>query len=597
VDSDTGDFYRYRYSVFGGTDCPALQQHMARVLLRVLNRAGKTHGWPDAENTAVFMDDGHGVLPAHLTLEEATRQYTAMMDFMNWLGVADSAKKRVAPCKIKSYIGFTVDSEEQVVRPEAKKVTKYTALLDELEARHSERGELRRKEFASLVGKMQHVAPVVRGGQQLLREAYVARDHFVSEEDRQRPWSEDTRVWVHPQAWGELRALARLLPTARRRYYLDGEHEENGFFTGFTAKTHEQMDATSRAHADIPVVTTDASGTAGGGHCEDYRFIHTYEPELCAPLKSSNFREFHTGLVGIERCARRFGWRDRRVLWRTDNTTARSIANRQGTMSSELAGISAALQELCRETDLDVAAMHIPGEENGLADRLSRFRWEHDRGDWRVADVVFAEASKRVGRDFTLDGSADPVGSNAHCARFKSAVDSFFDADLSGEDLWSNPDFDIILDYLRHFKRAYERSPHDTSGTFLVPVWPWADWWWELRGAKVLMYFEQGQRLFTSPDWRRNGHGRPEGRVDRGPTRWPVVVVHFPRALDCRARAAGAASGGGGRGARADGAAAPLRSWPTLRGDKDIDDVLLRGLRPTSVHELHETPRQTQGRH
>jgi hypothetical protein len=38
-------------------------------------------------------------------------------------------------------------------------------------------------ELASLVGKLQHTAEVVRGGQQLLREPYIARDEFVGDED------------------------------------------------------------------------------------------------------------------------------------------------------------------------------------------------------------------------------------------------------------------------------------------------------------------------------------------------------------------------------------------------------------------------------
>ena len=59
-----------------------------------------------------------------------------------------------------------------------------------------------------------------------------------------------------------------------------------------------------------------------------------------------------------------------------------------------------------------------------------------------------------------------------------------------------------------------------------------------LRGARLLLLVERGEDLFTSPEWRAQRAGaRPEGRAFRGPTRWPVVVVHFPRSLDCRADA------------------------------------------------------------
>ena len=42
------------------------------------------------------------------------------MKFMNELGVQDSVKEQVEPVKVKSYIGFEVDSMRQVVCAEAK---------------------------------------------------------------------------------------------------------------------------------------------------------------------------------------------------------------------------------------------------------------------------------------------------------------------------------------------------------------------------------------------------------------------------------------------------------------------------------------------
>ena len=64
-------------------------------------------------------------------------------------------------------------------------------------------------------------------------------------------------VRVHEQAWRDMFEFARLLGGASRRYYLDGAKEENGLFKGVTS--HEVMDRTSEAHAEIPVFTTDAS--------------------------------------------------------------------------------------------------------------------------------------------------------------------------------------------------------------------------------------------------------------------------------------------------------------------------------------------------
>eukprot|EP00959_Pyramimonas_sp_CCMP1952_P042443 887488-Pyramimonas_sp.AAC.1 len=77
------------------------------------------------------MDDAHGVQEAGLDPAVAEAEFDRMMDFMAYLGVKDSVKKRVPPTYVKSYIEFEVDALEQTVRPEPKKVVKYLKLLRE----------------------------------------------------------------------------------------------------------------------------------------------------------------------------------------------------------------------------------------------------------------------------------------------------------------------------------------------------------------------------------------------------------------------------------------------------------------------------------
>jgi hypothetical protein len=97
-----------------------------------------------------------------------------------------------------------------------------------------------------------------------LATTYDARQNFVGIVPEREQWGDSCRVRVHEQAWRDMFEFAHLLGGASRRYYLDGAKEENGFFKGVTLTSHEVMDRTSKAHAGIPVFTTDASGTAGG---------------------------------------------------------------------------------------------------------------------------------------------------------------------------------------------------------------------------------------------------------------------------------------------------------------------------------------------
>ena len=358
--------------------------------------------------------------------------------------------------------------------------------------------------------------------------------------------------------------------------------------------SHAYLDQHHRTSHGVAVCTGDASGDQGATVTMldplegELREVWHYGPEESAPQQSSNYRELHTVLKAVELWGERLA--GRRVLVRSDNSTAVSVANRRGTNSANLLGLSERLVEECARHDVDLAAMHIPGEENLLADRLSRFKRELDQGDWMLDDAPFERARERARRffgvDWTLDGSADPVGANRQLPRFCSAVNSIFDADLRGEQLYCNPDFELAEAVLRHFLEAYRTADVATSGTFVLPVWTDRRFWRLLRGAKVLDYHPAGTQLFTSPDWGQlqltGGDFALGGqrRVVRGPTRWPVLIALFPPLLSHRRSAAGAQAGGvapvGGRHAAGE-------RLPTLRGEAQYDLGLLRGLRADYV--------------
>ena len=79
-----------------------------------------------------------------------------------------------------------------------------------------------------------------------------------------------------------------------------------------------------------------------------------------------------------------------------------------------LTALSDELQQTCRELEIDLASIHIPGVQNKLADALSRFVRGRDTSDWMVHPAVFEQAQDAVrsrflgGRgSYTLDGDAD----------------------------------------------------------------------------------------------------------------------------------------------------------------------------------------------
>eukprot|EP00959_Pyramimonas_sp_CCMP1952_P022853 480326-Pyramimonas_sp.AAC.2 len=110
------------------------------------------------------------------------------------LGIEESTKKRILPTKFKSYTGFEVDSVQQMVTAEVAKQDKYAKELTDLKASRTPGGEVNRRALSRVIGKYQHLTPVVQGGEQLLTEAYRSRDQAPLHRSTPLDWGDTTNV-------------------------------------------------------------------------------------------------------------------------------------------------------------------------------------------------------------------------------------------------------------------------------------------------------------------------------------------------------------------------------------------------------------------
>ena len=548
-----------------------------------------------ARVAAMYVDDGKTHHAACFTKQQADAQFGAALAFFDQYGLEYSAKKNVWPSEQGEYLGVGLDTEDCVATVTAEKAAKYGRAIRELLEERRRCGDVGRRALASVVGKLMFASDVVPGLRALLAPCYWALQEFVERPEEGCEWEQWVRVHLSAEAVRALEAAAALLDQPgrlRRRFYPNRDPQLAGFWKGVVRDSHGEMDETHRAAEGVVVITGDASGDQGAAVTVvrpeegERRAVWRYGPEDSAPRQSSNWRELDTVVRPLEMWGAELA--GQRVLVRTDNTTAKSVVNNRGTVSANLQPLCARLVEVCRAHDLDVAAMHIPGVENTLADALSRFKRGMDKGDWMLARRAFGHAQQVVREEyaveFTLDGSSDPVGSNRQLPRFCSAVNSLLRRRLEGEHLYCNPDFELIERVLRHFLEAYRRAEVATSGTFVLPVWADRSWWRLLRGARVVAYYPAGTPLFTSPDWRQLAVGQGQyslvedgGRAYRGPTRWPVLVAHFPPVLAHRRGGAGAV--GAARGGRAGGG-----RLPALRGEAASDLRMLSAVRPCAVY-------------
>ena len=594
-----GRVFRYRFTPMGLMDSPAIQSIGARVFKRAIDARlaqvcarQAVAGATDSKVLGVFVDDGKIRHDEACTTSQMNEQYQAYVDTISDLtlpgaGEVDSEKKREWPAPTSVHTGVLIDPRHghMHVSVTDERRHKYVAAISELTAALTGCDTVNRKQWASALGKLQHTAPLVRGMQSLLSTPYSVLKDTLS--GSYSDWSRHARSRCQPRHLRALQRAGDLLrdpANCKRRIYHDGALGATTFWKGEVADTHEYMYRTSSTSTGIPVYTGDADKGAAGVWYKDRRYIHPFPEHHQPPYKSSNFRELTTALIGLQQ----FGhdWEGLRVLYRSDNSTTVAVINKQGSPVHDLNVVAAEIIATARRFNVDLAAKHIPGCLNGLADRLSRHRRLMDTDDWKLRTELFDELHLYLqqywleGRKLSLDGGADVVCNNAQVPRFCSEVDSLLDRDLRGEDLWLNPAFSKITQLLRHVRSAWQRSPHNTSATLLVPEWTTEPWWRLLRGARIIARYPKGTRAFTSPDWQALGGARGLGshtygpqRVDRGVTRWPFVVIHFPCTVSRRspARAGQDRAPHSARTGRPD-----LR---VLRGDPAADRLLLRSLR------------------
>jgi hypothetical protein len=249
-------------------------------------------------------------------------------------------------------------------------------------------------------------------------------------------------------------------------------------------------------------LTTDASETGWGGWISDHPLVmqephrQSWEPLVLnkheiahgrfdnyTSTNSSNFRE----LTAVTQALMSFREqvRGRRVLLRSDNSTTVACTNRWTTTSTNLAGKVEELMQLTQQLDITVTAIHLPGDQNGLADKLSRLI---DSADWKLNEEVFTELDQEWG-PITIDRFASAM--NCMVERFNSmAADPRAEAiDALSQDWkwhprtgerevnWANPPFHKLDEVVQLILRQ-------RADTILItPAWKGERWFQALHDS------------------------------------------------------------------------------------------------------------------
>ena len=385
---------RWRVMSFGGAAAPfifqAVQIELRRMFLelpeiKVIKKLGIT----------VYIDDW---FLTHENKEVLAFVYSRLIQFLSELGFLVHPEKRSPPVQCLEIIGFEIDSVSGVAKISEKKQAKSLGKLSTFLNNYEESGKIRVDALQSIIGSLQHITFIVKGGKQALTPVYACVP-LDTKTKYTRLSSEALKALV----WWETTLKSPLPP---RRLYLD-----NAGFDFWEEDTFADPWKLPHSDPQIVVITSDASSSGfafftGPHHEPRNLFAGLWSPAQA--ILSSNFREAKT--IEIARCKLRQLTKNKFVLHRTDNSCAKVVTNKLASSATALMPIAATLRSCDRADNSVSAAMHISGESNVVSDFYSRIgetMWRSVKIHVRLSEWCLKFALKINNGNWTLSGPSE----------------------------------------------------------------------------------------------------------------------------------------------------------------------------------------------
>ncbi len=333
-----GSYYRFKRLPFGLSSAPWWCEQFLAVVDFAFREAGLSH--------VRYCDDFLLVGPSAAAVRHAMD--TAKL-ILSQHGLAINETKTEGPAQRITFLGLGLDSVQQVMFvPDDKVSDIQTAIGRTLASSSTTKWALQ-----SLVGKLSFVAKALPGARPFFRSLidatkglplpYAKLKVSTSIKEDLRIWQRFLRDWNFRAKW---RSSAPVV------MHHDASKSGFGFFL---AGLPADMDP-----SNLPLKLQPGSAFAGY-----FSPAHAAHNDRCIQYGE---------LLAIACSVAAYGpyLRDRFLLVMTDNITDVHIINRQRTTAPDLQVLLRAIYRVCAEYNIDIRARHVPGDENAVADHLSR---------------------------------------------------------------------------------------------------------------------------------------------------------------------------------------------------------------------------------
>ena len=286
------------------------------------------------------------------TITQTDRAVKETTSLLTQLGFIVHKEKSVfIPSQEIVFLGFVINSVNMTVKLTPTKIAEVLLVVEQLRAK----SQMKIEEVASVVGKLVAAFPGVAYGPLHYREL------------------EKVKIAALSRSKGNFSATMTLNKEAKDEltWWLDNLQSAEGVVT--------------RRRPDL-YIETDASGKGWGAYDGSNRIGGRWNEEEMGRAAGNeiNFLELWAGFLALRAfCTNMYGVH---VQLKMDNTTAIAYVNHMGGIKArDCNALAIEIWEFCIERNIWLSAVHLPGVQNVIADRLSRefneqVEWRLNRG-------------------------------------------------------------------------------------------------------------------------------------------------------------------------------------------------------------------------
>ena len=296
------------------------------------------------ENIIHYVDDFLCVGSTHRERVPCHKMVQALRDVCTELGVPLAKEKSEGPTTCLTFLGLELDSVKMQVRVPLEKIQE---IKREIHKTRSTKSATIRK-IQSLVGKLNFVCRAVRPGRAFLRRL-IDMTKGQTRGDKQVVLSEgakeDLGVWLE---------------------FLEG-------YNGVSVIPQEGW----LNDEDIDLYT-DASGEIGyGGYLNGKWFNGKWPSHDIIRTTSIAWKEMIPIVIALMVWGEELS--DKRIVLHTDNMAVKCAVNKQTSPCPQIMALLRKLVITCLVRNISIKAVHVPTQDNGIADSLSRFQVDRFR--------------------------------------------------------------------------------------------------------------------------------------------------------------------------------------------------------------------------